>query len=219
MNKLLGASLAHSTKQVYRQAVDKYASFIGQAADMFPISVSNLSNFIAYLYLAGYKASSIASTIAGISYVHSLLGLLNPANHIIVKKLLKGASKLTNQPDIRLPVSRTMLKNMVQSLNQIFEASYEQNLYAAMLSLAFHALLRIGEYTTTGCQNQHTIQLSQVRLLFKDAILNELRVTLPHYKHSLRPVTISIKAAQQSNFCPVQLLHCYLRVRPRCHSK
>lgn len=209
----MSASVTNATRSIYKQAVDKYSSFVGNSRNLFPISVSNMAKFIAKLYLSNYKASTISTLIAGLSYCHSLSNLPNPANHILIKKLLKGASKLTKSPDVRLPISREILKQMIESINRIYTSTYEIKLYSAVLSLAFHALLRVGEYTKTGTKDQHTLLRHHVHLLYKRRVLSELQLTIPHYKHSARPVTLSIQATRYSTICPVMNMQRYLQVR------
>lgn len=123
--------MAQSTKSMYKQAFDKYALFMGKSFDLFPISVSNLANFIAHLHLSGYKASTISSTVAGLAYFHNILGFSNPSQHIIIRKLLKGASKLTHTPDIRLPISKSILRSIVLSIPYLFNSIYDQILYTS----------------------------------------------------------------------------------------
>ena len=87
-----------------------------------------------------------------------------------------------------------------------------------MLTLAFHALLRIGEYTKTTAKVQHTLQLRNISLLHNQASVGELHLTIPHYKHSCRPVTLSIKASLNSTTCPVFCMRQYLHRRTKNRS-
>ena len=213
IHQLLGASIAKSTKSGYKIAYEKYSSFIGKSHDIIPISVSNLSSFIAHLHLQGFKASSIRSTVAGLSYFHVMLNLLDPAKHSIIKSLLKGSSKLCDSPDIRLPITREILNSMLDVIERIIPSSYDRILYRSMLTLAFHALLRIGEFTVRGNMSNHTLKVQNIKFIQCARKPVELQVTIPHFKHSKRPVTLSLQVNVSSRFCPVRLLSLYLKAR------
>lgn len=210
---MLAASIAKSTKAAYKSAYDKYSTFIGRDRDIIPISMSDLSKFIAHMHLNSYKANSIRSTVAGLGYFHTMSSFPDPSKHIIIKSLLKGSSKLSDSPDIRLPVSRDILKHALQVVDQVAHSPYSCILYSAMLTLAFHALLRIGEYTVHGKYSTHTLKLRHVKLIYNLSTLKELQLTIPHFKHSDRPVTLSIPINVQSNYCTVRLMNRYLLAR------
>ena len=214
----MGASVAKSTKTGYKIAYEKYSRFIGKSQDIIPISVSNLSSFIAYLHLHNYKASSIRSTVAGLSYFHSMLNLTDPAKHSIIKSLLKGSSKLSDSPDIRLPITRKILSSMLEVIKRIIPSSYDRTLYRSMLTLAFHALLRIGEFTVRGNTSIHTLKVQNIKIISVSTKPVELQITIPHFKHSKRPVTLSLQANINSMFCPVRLMSFYLNARKSCKS-
>ena len=209
----MASSIAKSTKTLYKQAFDKYALFAGSSQNLFPISVSSLANFVAHLHLSSFKASTITSLIAGLSYFHDMLSLPNPTNHILIKKLLKGASKLNSSPDIRLPMSCDMLVNLVSILHRICDTRYERIMFSSMVTLAFHALLRVGEYTRTGKTDQHTLLRNSVELFYTQSVCFKIQVTIPHYKRSSLPVTLSFKASADTTICPVFWLDRYLKIR------
>ena len=55
-----------------------------------PVSVVDVCNYIGNLFLKNYSASSIASHMSAISYVHKILDLQDPTQTFITKKILKG---------------------------------------------------------------------------------------------------------------------------------
>lgn len=79
-----------------------------------------------------------------------------------------------------------------------------------MYSLAFHGLLRVGEYTVTGSSN-HVIQLQAVNFQVRAHLSAIFRV--PHYKHTLKPVTLSIAKSSTLTICPVSNLIRYCSMR------
>lgn len=178
---------------------------MGKTHNIFPISTYNMSNFIANLHNQGYKSNSIRSYVAGLGYFHSLLELPNPSNHSLIKSLLKGSSKITQSPDIRLPISQDILIKMLKAVNRLLPSAYDRTLYSSMFTLAFHALLRIGEYTVKGSSKLHTLKLNHIQLLSNQSKISELRVSIPHFKHSAQPVTLSLMTSVHTSYCPTRL--------------
>lgn len=88
---LLSASLAASTQSAYRRSWQLLQSFQGRTT--LPLQVAEICNFIAYLYSSQFSAITISSHISAFSYVHKLLGLPDPSQMFIVKKLLRVATK------------------------------------------------------------------------------------------------------------------------------
>lgn len=70
----------------------------------------------AYLYSSQFSASTISSHISAFSYVHKLLGLPDPSQMFIVKKLLRGCHKMERSVDSRLPITRDILKKIINAL-------------------------------------------------------------------------------------------------------
>jgi len=81
-----------------------------------------------------------------------------------------------------------------------------------MLLTAFHALLRVGEFTVRSHSHQgpHTIQTSNCSVLFRAGAPHALQITIESCKHSKgRSFTLTIPSSQPP-FCPVQAMHRYL---------
>ena len=171
-----------------------------------------MAKFIAFLFQTGYKSSSISSIVAGLGYFHSIASYPNPGSHILIKKLIKGSKNLNGSTDMRLPITVTILRQLVEVLKHITSTEYDNHLYAAMITLAFHALLRIGENTVSSNAN-HTLLEDHVELIYNSSVLDKMLISIPHYKHSSQPVTLSIKANLQSRYCPVRLMSKYLAFR------
>ena len=71
---------------------------------------------ISYLTFRKLALSTITSYLSAISYVHKLRGLHDPTKSILIQKLLTALSR--RQPvDIRLPVTRPVLHELVRALS------------------------------------------------------------------------------------------------------
>ena len=61
--------------------------------------------------------------------------------------MLCGARRLSASPDMRLPITLPVLKQLLDALPFVTYSFDQQQLFSAMFLLAFHAFLRIGEIT------------------------------------------------------------------------
>ena len=86
-------------------------------------------------------------------------------------------------------------------------------MYSAMVLVAFHAFLRIGEYTTKGGQESHVIQREHVQFSIHGGKLTGMALTLFHFKHSKREVTLELKARIDEQFCPVKALARHIGIK------
>ena len=62
--------------------------------------------------------------------------------------MLLGAKNLSGSVDVRLPITRGILKKMIAAVSSVVESFHLQVAVKAKFSLAFFALLRPGEITT-----------------------------------------------------------------------
>ena len=221
MTKLLNASVSRATQKTYRNAISIYTSFCesGQVTRTtnkhvcFPISESSMARFIVFLVNKGYKPNSIQTNVAALGYYHNILGFPSPSRSFIVRKLLLGAKRIYPAQDQRLPITLHILHNFVRSIERLFSSAYEQHMYSAMVLVAFHAFLRIGEYTTKGGQESHVIQREHVQFSIHGGKLTGMALTLFHFKHSKREVTLELKARIDEQFCPVKALARHIGIK------
>jgi hypothetical protein len=60
--------------------------------------------------------------------------------------MLEGINRITPKTrDFRLPVTREILLKLIRVLPVVCNSSFEDTLYKATFSMAFHGLLRISE--------------------------------------------------------------------------
>ena len=108
-----------------------------------------LLKYIEFAFNKGLSASTITSQLSAVSYIHKLANVSDPAQSFIIKKMLKGVQNLRPQIDIRLPFNINHVSSMIESMVKISSSPYIRALFNAMYSLAFHALLRVGEFTSS----------------------------------------------------------------------
>ena len=119
--------------------------------------------------------------------------------------MLKGVTTKHKDPDIWLPVTREILHQMCEALPLILSDYYMVQLYKSMLTLAFHALLRPGEFS----YSPHVVRIEHI---FVDNM--GVTIYLTSSKTHQFPFCQRVKVAPQPQHCLVCYLLNYLAIRP-----
>ena len=212
---LLAHSLATSTAKVYRRAwvllimCFQTLNVIFHGISDLPLSVHKVMLFVGFLHVKKLSSSTMTSYVSAIGYFHRIKGFKDPTTQPVVQKMLAAANKLNPRQDPRLPITLIILKRLVEALPSTVSNPYHRSLFRAMYVVAFFGLMRVGEITKspTGIV---ALTLKQLSMTATQAIL-----TISHFKHnvSLKPLDIVLPKQNDSNICPVHLLHEYLLVR------
>ena len=163
---------------------------------------------------AGLSHSTIVSRISAVSYIHKMAGAEDPSQPFVIQKMLTGFRKLTKRSDVRLPITKEILTDLMGALLHTSESIYIRCMMRAMFSLAFFGLLRVGEITVT--DSQASINVLHLNNIVFDPPLPHSRtilLTMHHYKHSgPTPTTLQI-GLQPGDTCPVAALAAYISYR------
>ena len=207
MNNLLLSSLTQHTQDSYRRAWQHFHSFLQTKGFVFtfPIPLHVLANFIAFLFEQEYAPGTIVSMISALSFVHKLLMAFDPTDTFVIKKMLQGCKKLKCQFDTRLPITLSILVKILNQAKFLFSGAFAQARFKAMCTLAFHALLRIGEMTAS----HNNLSRNCVHMDSGFLILQFLK-----FKHSAGSnSTHTVKASPGAAHCPVAAMNEYLVLR------
>ena len=204
---LVQCSLAPATVRTYNATLSQFQSFL-TALDTrykgFPANSGQVLLYISDLYQQGLTAPTIQSKMSAITYYHKLMSLPDPLDSFIVQKALLGVKKLASSVDHRLPVTLSMLQQLMEKASKVTSSDYYTHMLRAMMCLSFFALLRPGEVTS-----------SANNLLFENIDLSDQQITITfvHFKHHKgKPVTIVIPSQQHAP-CPVATLATYIEAR------
>ena len=209
--------MATTTKQAYLRTWEKYTHFsktiLGNEPQL-PIQSQDLVLFVAYLNQNNASAS-IASSMSALGHLHKLAGLEDVTKHFLVTQTLAGARKVASTCDTRLPITATILKELVNAIPKVTASSAEARLFKAMFVTAFFGFLRIGEMApTTKKQVPSVIQFSD---LHWQNDKSQVVVTLRKFKHSVKRgpqnVVLRKETSANSDICPVRGIRKFLRVR------
>ena len=119
MTHLLNSALAPGTVATYKRAWKTFSDFgtsIYKRPLQPPVDVSAICAFLGYLNRQGYAPKSMTTFLSAISHAHKLLDFPDPTSAFVVSKLIAGAYRIRPTFDIRLPISVTILKRLVESL-------------------------------------------------------------------------------------------------------
>ena len=117
-----------------------YRQFYGSDDPPLPVPPTCLPLFISYLTFRKLALSTITSYLSAISYVHKLRGFHDPTKSFLIHKLVTALSR--RQPvDIRLPVTRPVLYELVRALNFTNSCAFQRSLFSPPFLVTFYGLL------------------------------------------------------------------------------
>ncbi|XP_070179533.1 uncharacterized protein [Littorina saxatilis] len=206
-HSLLYSSISNSTRQAYHRTWKFFMEFhrLHEIMFEFPSAKIVLIRFVAFMHERKYASSSITSAVSAISFVHKVVGADDPADSLFVRKMLQGCKRLSNPADARLPITLHILDKVVGASQKTMGNLYAQTRFKAMCTLAFHALLRVGEMTSS----PNTLQQEDVYVE-----VDSLTITFRKYKHSTGATSqLTVKACSNEHICAVAMMKNYLRVR------
>lgn len=200
MLMLLNASIAPSTKAVYRLAYQSYCRFHNifyPDAKVFPISDNRLATYVSHCAMQGLKGSTIQTHVAGLSFLHKMLGFRDLGKQFMLKQLLRGSKKLMDFPDQRLPITLKILQGIISKLHVIPLSRYNRSMYQSMFLTSFFGLFRVGELTKTIHGYDNILQFQNVRFVQTKMKTGHVILTLTKYKHASNPATIRLSCTPQ----------------------
>ena len=132
---------------------------------------------MAYLSAKKLAPSTISTYISALSYVHKSGSFSDPTKAFVVQKIKTAQSRLCSKPDIRLPITRSILYNLVLALSHTITPVYHNFflLFQTMLLVALSGFFRAGELTIKTPERRHSV------LQFQSLVSSISRVTAAMY--------------------------------------
>ena len=115
VSSALDSSLAPSTWTQYTRTWKRYSDFainVLLSKPVLPIPLVNIKLFLAILHKKELSVPTLRSIGSAIFYLHEL----NPTDAFIIKKLFQGLASGETSGDIRLPITRGLLHNMLRAI-------------------------------------------------------------------------------------------------------
>ena len=213
MSDLLSSALTEGTRRSYQRAWVVFRQFHAQFYGS-PNPVC-LPLYISYLSFRKLAYSTITLHLSAISYAHKLEGFCDPTKSFLIQKLLTALSRQRHS-DIRLPITRPVLHELIRSLKYTNSSAFQRALFSAMFLTAFYGLFRIGELSTKSTRFAcSVVQYRDLKILSREGIPCTAKITITDYKHNSdhRPFDILITRDDSVPFCPVKTLLGYCKVR------
>jgi len=102
-------------------------------------------HFLSLTYVPNCLApATINSYLSAISYVRKIQGHTDPCNTFLVEKLRVAIGR-RGKSDIRLPISKSLLHQLVNALTHTILSAYQRSLYTSMFMIAFYGFFWISE--------------------------------------------------------------------------
>ena len=117
--------------------------------------------------------------------------------------------------DMRLPVTQELLIKIISVLPSICFNKFEQALFAAAYSIAFHAFLRVGEICadSKAVSGDHVIMFHHVKILPSSVVIQLQSSKTDQVGNGIE---IPIGKSHDHIICPVTLLKVYFAMRSGC---
>ena len=210
VSNLCYKSISESTIKNYQQKWDVFQTF-AHSLELCPYPASSqlINTFIAHLGNRKLQHSTIKGYLAAISFFHKCLGCKPPNINPQAKQILKGVAASTSKKKQSKPIDENLLAKILFNI-KITHPPFQAILYQAVLSLQFHACLRIGELVQS--KNPHHI------LKYKQVKIKKSKICLrfKSYKHSKNNKSkIMVAANDNKLICPVKLVKQYSAIRPQ----
>ncbi|XP_013416314.1 uncharacterized protein LOC106177917 [Lingula anatina] len=210
LRQTLQSALTLNTNRTYQQIerhLQEFSHLTGLCA--FPADATVTALFTQHL-AEKYRASSIRTYMAALSYKYKMDSLPDPTKSFIVQQTLKGLVRQMPSQDTRLPITVPILHTLLQNLRYCLPDSYEILMYQAMFTTAFFGLLRVSEITTDATTN-HTLKVENIDWDYSSSAFT-LRFT--SFKHSAPSSIHRVRLVAQPVICPVISLTNFLHIRP-----
>ena len=222
MRDLLGSALTAGSKKSYQRAWLSfqifYDRFYGPSTPQLPLSSPQLALFISYLSAKKLAPSTITCYLSAISYVHKIKGYIDPTKSFLVHKLLTAVSR-QRLADLRLPITRPVLHELIKSLQHTTSSAFQRSLYSAMFLLAFYGFFRVGELAAKGVDSAASgpsvLQFKDLKFLVQNGQPQMIKIIITAFKHNTdrKPFEILIDREDTLPFCPVKSLLQYCTSR------
>ena len=165
LERTLIASIKPTTNQAYQHHWQSFHDFIRTHLHLQPTVPSDINHiclFIIHLANSNLSHATIRTYLTAISFAHKMANLVDPTTAFIINKTLQGIRNLHHQPTSqRLPITKTILHSLLQSLPYAVITRNEHILWHAFYLVTYHACLRAGEITLSK-NPANVIQFSQV---------------------------------------------------------
>ncbi|XP_075063546.1 integrase/recombinase xerD homolog [Mixophyes fleayi] len=218
---LVEQAVAPSTLRTYRASWRRWSLFSGQKDQSEAGQRDAMLAFMWESYSKGEFRASMASTLAGISFMARLQGYTDVTKGFMISKALKGwARARPSQADARLPITNNILDQLIETLGGIAVDEYEKTLFSAAFSMAFFGAFRVSELVAKSRGHQESGLKAEHVSLCGGVV--SCKIIRSKTDQSGRGAWVQLNRQPNSNICPVNLVSRFMNMRPQarlflCH--
>ena len=140
--QLMDSGLKASTLKTYASAQRSYLQFCeSYSLTPVPTSDATLLLYVAFLFRRGLKGSSIKVYLAGVRNLHVVRSLPYPDYSPQLQLALRGAVKLSDPPERKLPITFSVLSRMFEYL----QGRHDELMLKTVMAVAYFGCFRAGE--------------------------------------------------------------------------
>ena len=196
IQQLTTLALAERTQKSYARGWTMFLGFAQQYhVDLASIKEYNLLEFILFLSLSSFAASTVQLYLAGVRHHLKLRGQNCFNNSFIIRMVVKRVSTRFPKPDVHLPIMLELLADMWDVLPYVVHDRFQITMFRCMLTLGYHSLLRPGEIT----YSPHVVTVENVYF-----VKQHVHIYLTSSKTQKEPYPQRVIVAPQQSRCPVQ---------------
>ena len=160
------AALAPSRQATYDRAWEMFASFCTTygISNFLPSNVSTIALFLSFLFTQSFSPRTISTYLSALSYLHKISAQEDTTQAFVVQKMTARTYRLRNTFDIRLPITHSILNQIIDSVPQVTADEYDHKLYIAIFLVAFSAFARIGKLICAPSQTTELLQMLALQI-------------------------------------------------------
>ena len=211
LRTLLSSSLTAGSRRSYQRARIIFSNFIANFTVLMILLYRYLLHASPYSSLISHFVNWLFQRLLHIFRpfpTYKLRGFHDPTKSFLIHKLLTALSR--RQPvDIRLPVTRPVLHELVRALSFTNSSAFQRSLFSALFLVAFYGLFRIGELTAKSNRfASSVVQFGNLTFLSRNGRTHVAKITISEYKYntSRRPFDILIAREVSLPFAPFYIL-------------
>ncbi len=214
MSQFIASAVAPSTRKVYAAGVRRFRAFCA-SQDYSPLPASELSiRLFCTAQAARVTYSTISTYVSAIRMYHLQHGLPDPTAQapllaLLLQGIRRSAGHQKRKP--RKPITAEMLARLKTATKSGARDSSQAILYWAAFSLAFHAFLRVSEYTakSRSATSSATLRASHLTL-HHSSLTTHLPKSKTSQYHAPPPIHVG---ATNTPTCPVKAMRRFLSRR------
>ena len=216
MHSAISTGSRTTHERAWHHFSDFFTRYCGTAFPQLPLGVSDIALSVTYLSAKKLAPSTISTYISALSNVYKIGSFPDPTKAFIVQNIMTAQRRLCSKPDIRLPITRSILHKLVLALNHTITTAYQILLFQTMFLVAFYGLFRVGELTVRTPARRHSVlQFQSLSFLQPQNKVQAAKLVISDYKYNTtgRPFSILINRESTLHFCPVEFLLRWCRMR------